>query len=162
VDLVLRARLLEQRDARAARAARAGDVLDRVLAAREAALARVLGRRDRLGRRVDGQDRRVLVPHEAVGVLEDAEVRALVLPVDRRPEKEGVRRRRLRRAAALGLAERAQPPGAVLGAVDARALDRDVAPGVADPALPAPELREARDVHDQALAAAQRLPALLH
>ena len=65
-----------------------------------------------------------LAPDEAIAVaaLEAEEVRAAVVPVDRRPEEEDLRERVLGRGR-RGLADRAHAPRPVLGAVDP--IDRD-------------------------------------
>ena len=67
-----------------------------------------------------------LTPDEAIAVaaLEAQEVRAAVVPVDRRPEEEDLRQRDLGRGGRR-LADRPHAPRTVLGAVDA--LDRDLA-----------------------------------
>src|SRR6202022_4339794 len=93
----------------------------------------------------------VRVPAIRVSILEHAEVRAAVLPVQRRPEEERLRGAgRRRREAGIGDTDAAHPPAPVLGAVHAGGVDGNGLPVVADLALPLPELREAGDVHDQA------------
>jgi hypothetical protein len=113
----------------------------------------------RLG--VRGDDRAVRVPHATVAVLEDAEVRAAVPPVQRGPEEEDLRHARRRRAAGLGLAHWSDPPRPVLRPEDARDVDGERPPCVADLSLPAPELREARHVHRDPRAGSYRLAPLL-
>ena len=89
-------------------------------------------------------------------------MRAAVLPVQGRPDEEELRRAAGRRTTDLGLADGAYAPGAVLGAVHRRGIHRHGLAGVADLALPAPELREARGVHHDAPAGLGGLAALLH
>ena len=140
-----------------------GDVDDLVLDRRQQLLARVLGAGD-LGRRVvDGEHRAVGVPAVRVGVFEHAEVRAAILPVQRRPEKEGLARLRLGgREPGIGDADAPHSPTAVLGAVDACGVDAHGLAVVADLALPLAELREAGDVHHETRAGKGRLTTLLH
>ena len=150
VDVVAPTVGVHERDARVPGAPRAREVVDLVLDAREQLDAGVLGAGDVAGRRVHRQHRAVGVPAVGVGVLEHAEVRAAVVPVQRRPEEERLRGPGRRgRGTGVGDPDTADAPAAVLGAVDARRVDGDGLPVVPDLALPLPELREAGDVHDE-------------
>ena len=100
-----------------------------------------------------------LTPDEAIAVaaLEAEEVRAAVVPVDRRPEEEDLRQRVLGRGR-RGLADRPHAPRPVLGAVDP--IDRDVRAAGRDATRPRAPLREPRRVHDGLRARGDRLARL--
>ena len=76
-------------------------------------------------------------------------------------QRKNAPRRRLRRAARLGLADAAHAPRTVLGAVTDRLAHLDLAVRAADDAAPAAELVEARGVHRPPSPAPQDLPRLL-
>ena len=142
------------------RAARTGDEVDLVLARRQELHPGILDAGDLVRVGIDGTDHAVEVPGLAVLVLEEADVRAAVLPLERRPDERDAADLGRRRAGRRRIADRADPPAPVLGAVDARGIDAQRAPGVADLALPEAELVEARRLH-AADAARDALEALL-
>src|SRR6185369_13348859 len=111
---------------------------------------------------VDRDDRAVLVPRAAVAVFERREVRAAGLPLDRRPQEKELRHLHARRTVHFGRTDRTDSPRAILGAEYALAIDRERLAVVADRSLPASVLREARRIHEDALAVVPRLTPFLH
>src|SRR5262249_34744297 len=160
LDRLAPAVVADQREPGSARTARAGDEVDLVLARGEQLDPRVLDAGDVVGVLVDGAHHAVEVPGPTVLVLEQPDVRAAVGPVQRRPDERDPAHLAGRRTGRRGVADRADAPAAVLGAVDAGRIDAEGTAGVADLALPEAELVEARRLH-AADASSHALEALL-